>query len=145
MVTVKSFKLLILKLLQAMFILPPLVFPRGTKASHLGFSFFFIIQDVSVSQPVLCFEDWCFKPTLHGTASMESSRDRSFPGWGEFLSMEPSSVHCTLSESSAPWPLPNPCEYCHQPYNYPQVLLSRNHLLVVFYISLQHRVLRKTC
>lgn len=122
-----------------------LSFLGGLRLHIWVFRFFFIIQDVSVSQPVLCFEDWCFKPTLHGTASMESSRDRSFPGWGEFLSMEPSSVHCTLSESSAPWPLPNPCEYCHQPYNYPQVLLSRNHLLVVFYISLQHRVLRKTC
>lgn len=38
---------------------------------------------------------------------------------------------------------PKPCEYPHQAYNYPQVLLSRKHPLVVFYITLQHRVLRK--
>lgn len=37
----------------------------------------------------------------------------------------------------------NPCEYWHQAYNYPQVLLSRNHLLVAFYKALQHRYSEK--
>ena len=46
-------------------------------------------------------------------------------------------------EAALPGHYQNLCEYWHQAYNYPQVLLSRNHPLVVFYIALQHRVLRK--
>lgn len=55
------------------------------------------------------------------------------------LSSELLSAH----SQTAALPGQNPCEYRHQAFNYPQVLLSRNHLPVAFYKALQHRYSEK--
>lgn len=56
------------------------------------------------------------------------------------LSCELLSAH----SQAAALPGQNSCEYRHQACNYPQGLLSRNHLPVAFYKALQHRYLEKT-
>ena len=80
--------------------------------------------------------DLCPNPTLHGVTATESSKDRNFPGWEEFLQWSPYAVRKQPS-------LANACEYSYQACNYPQVSLSRKHPLVIFFMTLQHKGLRK--